>query len=242
MNEADGLEAAARQMATGRLISEELPGIATEALVRGLDSPSLRRLAGQRRDDVRDSVDLFRASLDELGIELFDAGETGWPRARRAATEMVAGRIRPTDGADQLRLAYEEVRNNGDLRIFVGLMSTLEDYPEGAEHIEGQMLAAARELLARPAPRRWITLMAASGQSPLRDDEGPVEVEPGALPVSEGLRRELVRWNAGVDAEPGTERFFAAGRELGARLQSELGPTCRVEYVPVSGRENYGNC
>ena len=50
----------------------DLPEMATEALVRGIDSPSLRLLAGQPRNDVRYSADLFLAALDELGIEVLE--------------------------------------------------------------------------------------------------------------------------------------------------------------------------
>jgi hypothetical protein len=93
------LEVAAWQVAVGRLASEDLPEIATEALVRGLDSPALRVLAGQARWDVRDSSDLFRVALDELGIELPDTDRAQWHLARRTAGEIVAGRIRAALGA-----------------------------------------------------------------------------------------------------------------------------------------------
>jgi hypothetical protein len=139
-------------MAAGSLASEDLPEIATEALVRGLDSPALRILAGQSRDDVRDSADLFRVALDELGIDPPDADSAQWHLARRTAGDIVAGRIRPARGATELWLAYLKVRDNGDLRVFVGLASMLDDHPEDAERIEAAIVAAARELLARPAP------------------------------------------------------------------------------------------
>src|SRR3954452_16663594 len=100
-------------MAAGSLASEDLPEIATEALVRGLDSPALRVLAGQSRDDVRDSAELFRVALDELDIDLPDADSAQWYLARRAAGDIVAGRIRPAHGATELWLAYRKVRDNG---------------------------------------------------------------------------------------------------------------------------------
>jgi hypothetical protein len=59
----------------------------------------------------------------------------------------------------------------------------LDDHPEDAEQIEADMVAAARELLARPAPRRWIKLMAVRGRSPLTQSTGPdnIEVDPETL-------------------------------------------------------------
>ena len=93
-------------MAAGRLASEDLPEIAVEALVRGLDSPALRILAGQARSDVRDSADLFRVALDELGIELPDADRARWRLARCTAGDIVTGRIGAVCGANELWLAY----------------------------------------------------------------------------------------------------------------------------------------
>jgi hypothetical protein len=90
VTEADPLEVAAWLAAVGRLASDDLPKIATEALVRGLDSPALCVLAGQARWDVRDSSDLFRDALGELGIEFPDADRAQWHLARRAASDIVA--------------------------------------------------------------------------------------------------------------------------------------------------------
>jgi hypothetical protein len=251
VTEPDPLEVAAWQMAAGRLASDDLPEVATDALVRGLDSPALRVLAGQARWGVRDSSDLFRVVLDELGIELPDADRAQWYLARRTAREIVAGRISAACGADELWLAYQKMRDNGDLRIFVCLASTLDDHPEAAEQIEAAIVAAARELLDRPAPRRWIKLMAARGRSPLTQTTGPdnIEVDPWALPLSDGLRSDLAQWSAyfeatlsgwpaagGFDAERDAERFVAAGRQLTWQLQEELGASYHVEYRPEPTR------
>lgn len=87
MTEADPLEVAAWRMAARSLASEDLPEIATEALVRGLDSPALRVLAGQSRDDVRDSADLFRVALDMNLASIFPtptARSGTWPDGQRA--------------------------------------------------------------------------------------------------------------------------------------------------------------
>ena len=129
----------------------------------------------------------------------------------------------------------------------MGLASMLDDHPEDAEQIEAHIVAAARELLDRPAPRRWIKLMAARGRSPLTQTTGPdnIEVDPGALPLSDGLRSDLAQWSAyfeatlsgwpaagGFDAERDAERFVSAGRQLTLQLQDELGTNYHVEYRP----------
>jgi hypothetical protein len=124
----------------------------------------------------------------------------------------------------------------------------LDDHPEDAEQIEADILAAARELLARPAPRRWIKLMAGLGQSPLTQSTGPgdIEVDPGTLRISDGLRSGIARWNAyfeavlsgwpaagGSESEHDAEQFAAAGRQLVSQLQDELDASYHAEYVPV---------
>ena len=245
--EADPLQVAAWRMAAGRLASEDLPEIAVEALVRGLDSPALRVLAGQARSDVRDSADLFRVALDELGIELPDADRARWQLARRTAGQIVTGRIGAARGANELWLAYQYVRDNGDLRIFVGLASMLDDHPGDVERIEAAIVVAARELLDRPAPRRWIKLMAVRGRSPLTQtmSSDNVELEADTLRLSDSLRSRLAQWKAdfeaamsgwptsgGFDSEHDAERFVAAGQRLVVQLQDELGASYHVEYMP----------
>jgi hypothetical protein len=245
--EADPLEVAAWRIAVGGLASDELSEIATEALIRGLDSPALRVLAGQARWDVRDSSDLFRVALDELGIELPDADRAQWRLARRTADDIVTGRMGAARGANELWLAHQKVRDSGDLRIFVGLASTLDDHPDDVERIEADIIAAARELLDRPAPRRWIKLRAVRERSPLTQTMGfdDIEVDSEALRLSDGLRSDIARWKAqfedtlsgwpasgGFDSEHDAECFVVAGQRLVTRLQDELGAGYHVEYMP----------
>jgi len=196
VTEVDPVQVAAWRMAAGRLRSEDLPEIATEALIRGLDSPALRLLAGQSRDDVRDSADLFRTAVGELGIDLPDADTANWNLARRTASEIVEGRIEPSRGANALWSAYQRVLDNGDLRIFVGLASELEDHPEDIEQLSAQIIAEAQTLLDRPQPRRWIKLMAVRDRGPISKTAGPkcFEVDLEALGISDGLRADVLRW------------------------------------------------
>jgi hypothetical protein len=141
-------------------------------------------------------------------------------------------------------MAYQKVRDNGDLRIFVGLASTLDDHPEDVEQIEADIVAEARELLDRPAPRRWIKSMAARGRPPLTQTMGPddIEVDPEALRLSNSLRSDLAQWKAhfeatlsgwpasgGFDSEHDAESFVAAGQRLALQLQDELGASYHVE-------------
>jgi hypothetical protein len=84
-------------------------------------------------------------------------------------------------------------------------------------------------------------------RSPLTQTTGPdnIEVDPDALPLSDGLRSDLARWRArfeatlsgwpasgGFDSEHDAELFVAAGQRLVVQLQDELGASYHVEYMP----------
>lgn len=251
VTDADPVEVAAWQMAAGDLRSEDLPEIATEALLRGLDSPALRLLAGQSRADVRDSADLFRTALDELGIDLPDADTANWNLARRTASKIVEGRTEPGRGANALWMVYDRVLDSGDLRIFVGLASELDDRPEDNEQLSEQIMAEAEALLHRPKPRRWIKLLAARGRAPITQTAAhdDFEVDLEALEVSDALRADVSHWNGkfvdvlggwpdcgGFSSVEEAEAFVADGERLVSRLQRELGPTYNVEYMPEPTR------
>ena len=129
----------------------------------------------------------------------------------------------------------------------MGLPSQLDGYLEDADQIEAAIVVAARELLARPVPRRWIKLEAVRGRSPLTQTASPydAEVHPETLQLSDTLLSDLALWNAyfaaalsdwpeggGFESEQDAERFVAAGRQLVLQLQEELGPSYYVEYMP----------
>jgi hypothetical protein len=124
----------------------------------------------------------------------------------------------------------------------------LEDHSDDAERIEADIVLAARELLARPAPRRWIKLMALRGRAPVTQTVGPddIEFDLDALYLSGGLRSDLARWNArfeavlaewpksgGFDSEDDAESLVDGGQHLVSRLQKELGAGYHVEYMPA---------
>ncbi|MFE5212749.1 hypothetical protein [Streptomyces sp. NPDC056600] len=76
---------------------EELPMIAAEALAAGLDTPTLRELAGlPRRADTGEIHDAFVDALGEAGIGLPDPTVAERHALRRAAVRLVAGEITPS--------------------------------------------------------------------------------------------------------------------------------------------------
>lgn len=247
MTEADPLEIAAAQLAVGDLWSEDLPQIATDALVRGRDSQSLRLLASQSRSDVRDSADLFRAALDELGIELLDAESAHWLLIRETAEDIVAGHVDPIVAADRFRKSSYEVQDFGDLLIFVGLLSQHEDHPEDVDRTRSAIVAESSDLLSRAAPRVWLTLVARGDRPPLLRTATPenLSIDPNALPLSTNLRVAVEQWavdyqealggwpwRGGFKSVTEAEQFVERGARLVEHLQTELGPTFYVDYFP----------
>lgn len=242
----EALEITACRLVIGDLPSENLPSIATEALVHEVDSPSLRQLAGLASGDVREAYDLFRAALDELGLPLPDKDAALWRLTRLVATQVVAGSVPPYEGARWIwTKASNEVEEEGDLRIFIGLASEREDHPDAGAKIDALIIEAAKELLARAEPRRWLRLQARHGESPLSRWR-PDALEPmaeGSLGLSPALVAALTSWaedyddtfgddgdRSGFPSQAHAEAFVERGRTLAADLQSELGESWHVEF------------
>lgn len=246
----DPLEVAALQLATGTLPSERLPDLATEALSRGLDSPALRELAGASPRDVREAGDPLVVALGELGITLLDVQPALWRLVRHTATEIVRGDLAPYDGASWIwHEASYRVEPEGDLRIFIGLASEWEDHPASRPQIETAIVDAAEELLQRPAPRRWVKLMASQGCSPLWQSAPARNLPLAELSLDIDLRNDLNHWATDYDATFGNDlqrsgfftvedadSFVARGSQFAEQLQISLGPTWHVEYMPEPTR------
>jgi Cysteine-rich CPCC len=241
----DPLEVAAWRWVVGDIRAEDLPDLATNALVRGLDGPTLRALAGENRDDAQSLRDLFALALEELNYPLLDQDSAQWQLIRLTARAIVAGSVDPGDGANQIWRRSLHVAEEGDLRVFVGLASQLEDHPSSAATLNEAILVAAADLLARAEPRRWIQVRASVDVSPLghHDPDGYRVIEIQSEPITNDLMSELKAWNddfhsvldgwparGGFRSEANAEAFVGRGRELAARLQTELGPTHHVEY------------
>ncbi|SCL22384.1 hypothetical protein GA0074692_1384 [Micromonospora pallida] len=84
----------------GEVASEKLPLIAAQALADGLDSPSLRELAGLSHEEHREARELLDQVIDELGLPgLPDEDQAIWETVWSYARRIVSGAIPPVDGA-----------------------------------------------------------------------------------------------------------------------------------------------
>lgn len=122
------LTQAADKYVFGTLLVEELPIIAVEALVAGIDSPSLRQLAGADSSCSEDIKKLFLKTLEELKIQLPSPEEAGLSMARSIAVDVIQGKISPYEGAKQIWVKiYTPFPQLTQLRSFVGFASEYED-------------------------------------------------------------------------------------------------------------------
>jgi hypothetical protein len=147
--------------ALGRLSSDELPCIATEWLVAGLDSPALRELAGIVLPEVSEVGPLFDKALIELGMVLPIKQEALMDLARYHCQRIVAKVVSPYEGARAMwrEVSYHVDCPNPMFPLFVGAASELEDLPERtfedgsdrreyARELEETIMASAKAILA----------------------------------------------------------------------------------------------
>ncbi|MCP3881948.1 MAG: hypothetical protein GY701_26690 [Sulfitobacter sp.] len=88
----------------GLLRSDALPGVATEMLVLGYESPAVVELAGVDLGpfDPRDASDLWATALSELDLDLPSSERAVLTLACPIAREVVEGRLDPIVGARQI--------------------------------------------------------------------------------------------------------------------------------------------
>ena len=128
--------------------AEAMPPEATRALVGGVDSPSIRRLAGMDGADSEDVRVMFRAALRELAVELPSKREAALLLATEVARRITQRTVSPYEGAKEIwRIARTSDEDLTELDTFVYAASEWEERPKARKRFEGGIVAAARDLL-----------------------------------------------------------------------------------------------
>ncbi len=135
----------------GELPSEDLVGLALDAVVAGMDGPQLVELAGANSWDPRDLRDLWRGVLAEQGIDFVGEQVALWHLVRQTANRVVGGAVDPIAGAEWMWSASHRMEPEGDLRVFMGLASQAEDHPEHQQDIADEVVTECRSLLTSAA-------------------------------------------------------------------------------------------
>lgn len=98
------LHATLARLRLGLLRSDDLPGLATEMLAVGWESPRLSELAGLDLGpfDPRDASDLWEQAVSELNLDLPNAEEAVLTLACPIARQVLEGRLDPIVGAGRI--------------------------------------------------------------------------------------------------------------------------------------------
>ena len=124
------------------LPSWELPGIATDALTAGLDSPAARELGGLRETTMTDAAPLFERMLTDLNVGLPSREHAVQRLLRHHIQELAARRVSAREGLKKMvDVSYLGERYEQS-RVYAG-----DAY--GIEHLVGARWAYD-ELDARP--------------------------------------------------------------------------------------------
>ncbi|MFG2331125.1 hypothetical protein ACGFMM_16045 [Streptomyces sp. NPDC048604] len=140
--------------------SDRLIRAALDALLVGVDSPSLARLAGLTRREEPEASGLFESVVDELALRdglPTDQGDAAWWIVRRALVQIVDGTVDPVEGADRVwdlaRPGHWFDRTVSP--VVQGLITAYDvndDEPARLEAAREEIRAAARTVLALPEP------------------------------------------------------------------------------------------
>ena len=123
------LRVSVAQWQLGLLRSEELPGLAATALEKGVDSPSLRILAGLSSATASELAPLVARVADELKLDLPSSKRDIMLLAARGIAErIISGEVPPYDGARQIWSLWDDEDYPDELLPFVGEASQIDDY------------------------------------------------------------------------------------------------------------------
>ncbi len=144
-----------------RVGSDELIRVALDALLAGVDTPAIRRLAGLTRAEEPEAHDLFEEVVGELGLAPALPGhpdDARWALARWFCELIVGGDLSPPEGGRLVWTMWHELGHPEALRPVIGAVSLWEDWTEQddepREHYAREIVVAARELLGVEHPPR----------------------------------------------------------------------------------------
>lgn len=140
----------------GMISPEEVIAIATDALVLGSDSPSLRELAGASTFQVDDVPRLLEQTSRELGFRELTKEEALIAISADICEQITSGEVRPYDGAKCIwrTVVGSEAPHHHELDPFIYAASELESRPADKEFFENAIREEARDLLSRRAAER----------------------------------------------------------------------------------------
>lgn len=134
-----------------RVLPEDMPQFAADALEAGFDGTALRRLAGLLKPTTRDVGDLFQRALCEIGTVKVQSKEQALVfLSRLTALDIVERRIEPRRGAEILAGYAMALRYPDFIAEFVQLadMPRWGEYAPSPQKLAQEIIAEAQPLLA----------------------------------------------------------------------------------------------
>jgi hypothetical protein len=129
--------------------TDAIASAATKALMEGIDSPSLRRLAGMTGADSDEVRTVFGAALHELQIESPTLRDAAMLVASEIALRITQRTISPYDGAKEIWHIWSGLpkENLRELDPFVYAASEWEERPKDRDKFAAGIVAAADDLV-----------------------------------------------------------------------------------------------
>lgn len=144
----EDVEILAARVALGTVSPNAVIQTATNALLEGADTPSLRVLAGLCGSETEDVIPLFRKALHEMGLEVPSRQHAVISFAQSTARRISSGELDPGEGAKQIWELTLEEPEGGTHRLdpFVYAASEWDDRPEDRDVLSEMIVSAAEDL------------------------------------------------------------------------------------------------
>ena len=137
----------------GLLRDKDLPPIACDMLLAGLDNEPLRRLAGLSDYEMNEAKPLFSAALEQLDRTDLGKEEAVRKFTRIVSRQIVSGEVDAYVGAGKIWTAQVNsdlsVGDFPDLHPFIYAASEYEDRPADREFFKQAIITAANRWLVR---------------------------------------------------------------------------------------------
>ena len=128
--------------------SEDVLDICKALLEDGLDSSSLRKLAGLSTDELHEVPQLLRRLFGEMNLEELTKIEAAWLLVHEYAAQIQTGKMGAYEGAQrigQFGNAFDPLFPY--LRTFVAAWYEWDEYPEHSQELESKIRTAAAAIL-----------------------------------------------------------------------------------------------
>ena len=140
------LELAAALHSLHEILTDDLPLVATKALEEGLDSPSLRMLAGTTTSSGFEIDELLTRTLSELGLRPMNPQRAQRVLARFRARQIVDGKVDPVVGAENVYRTYLPEYPDETIE-FLRLSDEASYDPQNRREVELKIIEEARRYL-----------------------------------------------------------------------------------------------